>query len=83
MVISYTLARVEPSKDIDVYEKVRNLQEVNEVITTYGEYDMIIRIEVESLEALDSFVFSKLRVIEGIESTTTLISAKFPAERKA
>jgi hypothetical protein len=43
---------------------------------------MIIRIEVDSLEALDRFVFSKLRVIDGIESTTTLISAKFPDERK-
>ena len=82
MVISYTLARVEPSKDTSVYEKVKNLPEVNEVITSYGEYDMIIRIEVDSLEALDRFVFSKLRVIDGIESTTTLISAKFPNERK-
>ena len=82
MVISYTLARVEPSKDTSVYEKVKNLPEVNEVITSYGEYDMIIRIEVDSLEALDRFVFSKLRVIDGIESTTTLISAKFPDERK-
>jgi DNA-binding Lrp family transcriptional regulator len=82
LVISYTLARIEPSQDLLVYDKVKNLPEVNEVITTYGEYDMIIRIEVDSLEALDSFVFNKLRVIEGIESTTTLISAQFPIDRK-
>jgi DNA-binding Lrp family transcriptional regulator len=80
MVVSYTLARVEPAKDASVYETVKNLSGVLEVITTYGEFDMIIKIEVESLAALDDFVFNKLRVIEGMESTTTLISAKFPAE---
>ena len=83
MVTSYTLARVEPTKDNIVYDKINGLSEVKEVITTYGEYDMIIKVEVESLDALDNFVFSKLRVIEGIESTTTLISAmrKIRSER--
>ena len=76
MVTSYTLARVEPTKDNIVYDKINGLSEVKEVITTYGEYDMIIKVEVESLDALDNFVFSKLRAIEGIESTTTLISAR-------
>ena len=76
MVTSYTLARVEPTKDNIVYDKIDGLPEVKEVITTYGEYDMIIKVEVESLDALDNFVFSKLRAIEGIESTTTLISAR-------
>lgn len=80
MVVSYTLARVEPAKDTSVYETVKNLSGVLEVITTYGEFDMIIKIEVESLTALDDFVFNKLRVIEGMESTTTLISAKFPSK---
>ena len=72
MVTSYTLARVEPTKDNIVYEKINSLPEVKEVITTYGEYDMIIKVEVNSLDDLDNFVFSKLRVIKGIESTTTL-----------
>ena len=76
MVTSYTLARVEPTKDNDVYQKINGLPEVREVITTYGEYDLIIKVEVGSLDDLDNFVFSKLRAIEGIESTTTLISAK-------
>ena len=81
MVTSYTLARVEHTKDNIVYDKINGLSEVKEVITTYGEYDMIIKVEVESLDALDNFVFSKLRVIEGIESTTTLISARHQIHR--
>lgn len=80
MVTSYTLARVEPSKDTIVYNAVKQLPEVKEVITTYGEFDLIIKVEVDSLQALDTFVFHKLRVIEGVDSTTTLIHAAFPKE---
>ncbi len=82
MVTSYTLARVEPAKDLKVYDLVKQLPGVKEVITTYGEYDLIIKVEVESLDKLDDFVFNKLRIIEGIELTTTLINAKFPSSRQ-
>ena len=78
MVVSYTLARVQPAKDLSVYDKVKELAEVKEVITTYGEYDIIIKVEVKSMEHLDDFVFNKLRTIDGIEATTTLINAGFP-----
>jgi DNA-binding Lrp family transcriptional regulator len=79
MVTSYTLARVKPAKDKQVYDLVKKLPSVKEVITTYGEYDMIIKVEIDSLESLDDFVFNKLRIIEGIELTTTLINAGFPS----
>jgi DNA-binding Lrp family transcriptional regulator len=58
--------------------KIKELKEVKEVITTYGEYDVIIKIQVNSLDELDDFVFKKLRTIDGVEATTTLISARFP-----
>ena len=80
MVISYTLARVKPAQDVVVYRIVKDLPSVKEVITTYGEFDLIIKIEVDSLADLDDFVFNKLRVIDGIELTTTLISANFPTK---
>ena len=78
MVISYTLARVQRAKDLIIYNKIKELPEVKEVITTYGEYDVIIKVEVKTLNDLDMFVFSKLRTIDGVESTTTLIHAGFP-----
>lgn len=77
MVVSYTLVRVQPSKDRDILEKVKTFPEVKEVITTYGEYDMIVKIEEATMDDLDEFIFQKLRHLEGIEATTTLIQAKF------
>ncbi len=77
MVVGYTLARVQPSKDQDVFDKVKSFPEVREVITTYGEYDMIIKIEEATMDDLDEFIFHKLRHLEGVEATTTLIQARF------
>jgi anthranilate phosphoribosyltransferase len=76
MVTSYTLIRILPTKDEEVYNSVRVLKEVKELVVTYGEYDLIIKVESETLEELDSFIFNKLRTTNGVEATTTLIEAK-------
>ena len=75
MVTCYTLARTLPSQDQDFYNAVKKFPEVKEVIITYGEYDMIIKIEAETIEDLDDFIFSRLRSTQGIAATTSLIQA--------
>ena len=76
MMISYTLARVLPAKDKEAYKKVKAFEEVKEIILTYGEYDLILKVESNSLEDLDHFIFNKLRTTDGINSTTTLLEAR-------
>jgi len=78
MVRSYTLVRVKPLKDREIYRRIKEFPEVKEVVMTYGEYDLVVEVEVGSLDELDSFIFDKLRVIEGVEATTTLIEANPP-----
>ena len=82
MVKSFALVRVKPPRDKEVYGRIRQFKEVKGVNVTYGEYDLIVEIEVGSLNDLDSFIFSKLRAIEGVESTTTLIEANPPDMKK-
>ncbi|KON31558.1 hypothetical protein AC482_00410 [miscellaneous Crenarchaeota group-15 archaeon DG-45] len=76
MITSYTLTRVLPAKDKQVYEQVSGYPEVKEVVLTYGEYDLIVKVESSSLEELDHFIFNKLRTTDGVEATTTLIEAR-------
>jgi len=78
MITSYTLARILPAKDEEIYRIVKTYSEVKEVILTYGEYDLIIKVELNSLEELDHFIFNKLRTTDGVEATTTLIEARPP-----
>jgi DNA-binding Lrp family transcriptional regulator len=82
MVKSFTLVRVKPHRDKDVYGRITQFHEVKGVNVTYGEYDLIVEIDVSSLNELDSFIFNKLRAIEGVESTTTLIEASPPEIKK-
>ena len=75
MVVSYTLARVVPAQDKAVYRELTALDAVKGVVMAYGIFDMMITIESENIDELDHIVFNKIRKIEGIISTTTLISA--------
>jgi anthranilate phosphoribosyltransferase len=75
MITSYTLARVHPTQDKEVYRAVKAFKEIKEVIVTYGEYDLIVKVESNSLEHLDDFIFNKLRSISGVAATTTLLEA--------
>jgi DNA-binding Lrp family transcriptional regulator len=76
MVRSFTLVRVKPPKEKEVYKQLIEFSEVKEAVMTYGEYDLIVEINVDSLDGLDSFIFDKLRSINGVEATTTLIEAR-------
>jgi DNA-binding Lrp family transcriptional regulator len=76
MITSYTLIRVLPAKDKEVYNNVRGFSEVKEIVLTYGEYDLVIKVELPSLDSLDNFIFNKLRSIDGVTATTTLLEAK-------
>ena len=75
MVFAFLLIRVSSGKNVEVLEKIRKLSSVKEVTSTYGEYDMLVKVEVDSLKELDSFVYKKVRTILGIETTTTMVAA--------
>jgi DNA-binding Lrp family transcriptional regulator len=50
------------------------MKEVTEVLVTYGLWDLIARIEAETLGHLDKII-TDIRQIEEIEQTSTLISS--------
>ncbi len=76
MLISYSLIRVHPAQDKEVYEAVQAFSEVKDVIITYGEYDLIIKVESDSLKDLHNFIFNTLRPISGVAPTTTPLEAR-------
>lgn len=80
MIAVYVLLRIKPGMDRTVLHDIKKLSQVKAVETVYGEYDMLINVEIEALEALDSFVFDTIRTIKGVESTTTLITMEVPSE---
>ena len=76
---AYILIKAESGKDLEVFTKIRDLKNrypVREVATLYGDYDVIVKIQMTSPDDLESFVFNGLRPIQGIIGTKTLIAAR-------
>jgi DNA-binding Lrp family transcriptional regulator len=76
---AYVLIKVESGKDLDVFAKIRDLQHkypIREMATLYGDYDIIVKIQMTKPDDLENFVFDGLRPIEGITGTQTLITAR-------
>lgn len=77
MIEVFILIIVKPGNEDIVYEKLSKLPQVKEVYKVYGEYDVIIRVEVENIKGLDEFHDDVLRRIKEIEMTETLIASSY------
>lgn len=69
---AYFVATVKRGTEHEVAERIRKMKEVSEVIVTYGLYDLVVRIEAESLGHLDEII-TDIRLIDEIEQSTTLV----------
>lgn len=72
MPVAYVLATVRTGREYDVIEEIKRMKGVKEVTLTYGLWDLVIKVETETLGELDNIVTS-IRRIEGVEQTATLI----------
>lgn len=71
---AYVLMTAKSGSEQTVVAALKKMAEVKDVKILYGEYDVIAKIQVDSIEKLDAFV-PKVRAIDGVEKTNTLIVA--------
>jgi len=72
----YVLINVKPGKLEEVASTVKTLPEIKNSSVVTGPYDIIAEIDGETITEVLSIVVKKLRIIEGIETTETLVSVK-------
>ncbi len=77
MIEAFVLIVVRPGNEGKVFEKIKKNPCVKEAYRVYGEYDIIIRVEVPNIEELDRFHDEVLRKIPEIEMTETLIASTY------
>ncbi|ADC66197.1 transcriptional regulator, AsnC family [Ferroglobus placidus DSM 10642] len=77
MALGFVLIKVSPRKEREVYEKIAQIEEVEELYPLFGEYDLIAKIVVRDFEHLSDVVVKKIRSIDGVLETKTLTGAKF------
>ena len=73
MPLGYVLMNVELGSEEEVLREVRKVPNVKECHRIYGIYDMIAKVEADSLDTLKQVVTWKIRRLEGVRSTITTI----------
>ncbi len=73
MVIAYVMIVTEPGTESKIARELKKKESVKDVGVVYGEYDIILKIEVSSMLDLQNFIL-EMRKNKGIQRTTTMIS---------
>jgi DNA-binding Lrp family transcriptional regulator len=70
---AYILLNVESGFEDIVLKQLKSLSEVTEAYVSYGTYDLIIRIRNETMDELKNSITHKIRSIDHVRSTLTLM----------
>ncbi len=71
---AYVLIVTDPGKTKHVVEEVRHVPGIVELHEVMGPYDIVVEIEAGSLQEIPVILGEKIRVIDGIQSTTSLVT---------
>ena len=74
MVTAIILIETARARTIAVGEALADVEGISEVYTVAGRYDLVAMVRVRRNEDLADLVTGRLRDLDGIESTETLIS---------
>jgi DNA-binding Lrp family transcriptional regulator len=72
--------KVDSSYSISVADSLSSLAEVKNVYLTTGEYNMALKLSLESVERLEEFVRQEISLIEGVKSLSYHIITKIVKE---
>ena len=73
LAIAFILLNAEPGLESEVMKGLKNIEEVKEAHLVYGIYDIIARIETDNMRELKDVIAWKLRRLEKVRSTYTMI----------
>jgi DNA-binding Lrp family transcriptional regulator len=74
--LAFVLIKYDPSFGFtqrEVAEKISKLPEIQEVHIIAGDWDMIAKVREKDVESLGKVVLDKIREIEGVKETVSLI----------
>ncbi|MDE1829466.1 MAG: Lrp/AsnC ligand binding domain-containing protein [Thaumarchaeota archaeon] len=73
---AFILMNAELGKENQIVSEIKKIANVKEVYPVYGVYDVLMVIESDSMENLRETITSKVRKLDGIKSTLTMIIVK-------
>jgi len=71
--MAYVLINVELESEREVLDAVRKIEGVKEAHAIYGVYDLIVKVEAETMDKLKETVTWKIRLLNKVRSTLTMM----------
>ena len=75
MISAYLLINIKPGNSDKIITEMRKIENVAKISVVAGEFDIVVRVQVKSLDKLLK-VTNKLQMIDGVNKTTTQIIEK-------
>ena len=76
MAIAYILINCELGSEESIIQQLKSIDDVVEVHGTFGAYDILTKIESTTVEILREIITWKIRKIDQIRSTLTLMGVE-------
>jgi DNA-binding Lrp family transcriptional regulator len=75
MISAYILINLQPGNTENAITEIRKVENVQKVSVVAGEYDIVVRVQIKSLDKLLK-VTDKIQMINSVKKTTTQIIEK-------
>jgi DNA-binding Lrp family transcriptional regulator len=73
MPMAYVLINTEPKHMENVVSTLEKLEAVVEIFPVYGVYDVVAKVQADTMEKLKDIVTWKLRSLDDVRSTITML----------
>jgi DNA-binding Lrp family transcriptional regulator len=73
MPTSYVLINCDLGSEEEIIKEIKKLPDVKEVSGVYGVYDIIVKIQADTMDKLRETITWKIRRIDKVRSTLTMI----------
>jgi len=70
---AFVLINVESGSEDEVLKELKRIEGVEEAYFSYGVYDLITKIKADTMEKLKEMVTRRIRALNKVRSTLTLI----------
>ena len=75
MAVGYVLINVTPGMEIEAYNTIKGMQNVDDITVLFGDYDLIIKLVADDLASIAKTVVETIRPVDGVLNTKTLAGA--------
>jgi len=73
MPVAFVLVNAETGSEDEVVAELRKIENVKESYTVFGVYDVVAKVEAESMDKLTETITWKIRKLDKVRSTLTMI----------